>query len=89
MSTETTASDSLIALIQPFLDDELGPALRWWLETFSLVRDVATRGYPAHVTTYDRLLRDPLREVRVVPDDYAAIARAHPTDSAASRTVCE
>lgn len=41
-------------------------ALRWWVQTFALIRDIAIRGYSAHVTTYDRMLRDPKREVRLV-----------------------
>ena len=44
----------------------LSPALRWWVENFALVRDIATRRYPAHVTTYGRLLGDPQREVAAV-----------------------
>ncbi len=41
----------------------LPPALEWWFENFELVRDVATRGYAFHMTTYDRLLRDPAAEI--------------------------
>jgi hypothetical protein len=47
-------------------DVPLSPALRWWMENFSLVRDIATRRYAAHVITYDRLLADPTREVDAV-----------------------
>jgi len=47
-------------------DSWLPPAVRWWVENFALVRDVATRRYAAHVTTYDRLLADPGREVTEV-----------------------
>ncbi len=39
------------------------PALEWWFENYDLVRDMATRRYPFHMTTYDRLLRDPEKEV--------------------------
>jgi len=47
-------------------DVPLHPGLRWWAENFALIRDVATRGYPAHVTTYDRLLERPAAEVDAV-----------------------
>ena len=47
-------------------DLPLPPALRWWVENFALIRDIATRGYPAHVATFDRLLRDPAKEVATV-----------------------
>ncbi len=42
------------------------PALQWWRENFSLIRDLAIRGYPAHVVSYDALLRDPARVAREV-----------------------
>jgi hypothetical protein len=48
-------------------DLPLSPALRWWIENFALVRDIATRRYPAHVVIYGRVLRDPGREVGRVP----------------------
>lgn len=41
-------------------------AMEWFLENFSLVRDIALRGYPAHVTTYGRVVRDPRAEVLAV-----------------------
>ncbi len=47
-------------------DVPLSPPLRWWMENFGLVRDIATRRYAAHVTTYDRLLADPAEEVGTV-----------------------
>ena len=47
-------------------DVQVDHALRWWIENFALIRDIAARGYPAHVTTYDRLLRSPEAEVRTV-----------------------
>jgi hypothetical protein len=37
------------------------PALQWWVENFALVRDLAIRGYPIHVVSYDGFLRDPGR----------------------------
>lgn len=41
----------------------LPPALEWWSHNFALVRDLAIRGYPMHVVSYDGLLRDPDRVV--------------------------
>jgi hypothetical protein len=35
------------------------PALEWWGENFSLLRDIVTRGYPFHLQSYDGLLADP------------------------------
>jgi hypothetical protein len=40
--------------------------LNWWSDNFALIRDLATRQYPVHVTSYDRLLGDPEREIREV-----------------------
>ncbi|MCB9778479.1 MAG: hypothetical protein H6742_07950 [Alphaproteobacteria bacterium] len=37
----------------------------WWFETYDLVRDVSTRRYPIHLTTYDRLLADPHASIQV------------------------
>jgi hypothetical protein len=39
----------------------LPPALEWWCSNYGLVRDLAIRGYPVHVVSYDSLLRDPVR----------------------------
>jgi len=39
----------------------LPPALEWWCSNYGLVRDLAIRGYPVHVVSYDALLRDPAR----------------------------
>lgn len=33
----------------------------WWLENFQLFRDIATRGYPAVVHSYESVIRDPER----------------------------
>ena len=44
----------------------LPPALEWWRENFALLRDLAIRGYPVHVVSYDALLRDPARVVHEV-----------------------
>ena len=40
--------------------------LHWWSDNFGLIRDLATRQYPVHVTTFDRLLSDPAREISEV-----------------------
>jgi hypothetical protein len=40
--------------------------LNWWSDNFALIRDLATRRYPVHVTSYGRLLADPEREIREV-----------------------
>lgn len=45
---------------------ELSPALTWWMENFSLIRDVGIRRYAAHVTSYARLLENPEREISTV-----------------------
>ena len=44
----------------------LPPAIEWWLENYDLVRDVATRRYPFHLVTYDRLRADPGAEIHKV-----------------------
>lgn len=44
----------------------LPPALEWWCSNYGLVRDLAIRGYPVHVVSYDALLRDPERVVTEV-----------------------
>ena len=49
-------------------DVPLDPAVRWWMENFALIRDIATRRYAAHVTTYARLIDDPAAEVGAVLD---------------------
>lgn len=41
-------------------------ALEWWCQNFALLRDLAVRGYPIHVVSYDALLRDPARVAREV-----------------------
>ena len=63
-------------------DDALPPALEWWCSNFALIRDVAIRGYPAHVLTYDSFLRDP---ERVAAEVLAWIGRGDP--AAAARVV--
>jgi hypothetical protein len=44
----------------------LPAALEWWTANFGLVRDLAIRGYPVHVLSYDALLRDPSRVIAEV-----------------------
>ncbi len=39
----------------------LPPALEWWCSNYGFIRDLAIRGYPAHVVSFDALLRDPVR----------------------------
>ena len=51
---------------EPVSEFQASAPLRWWIENFALIRDIATRGYRAHVTTYDRILKDPEKEVSTV-----------------------
>lgn len=44
------------------------PAYEWWMENFALVRDISLRKYPARLMSYDRVIRDPEREVRATLD---------------------
>lgn len=44
-----------------FENPSIPPALEWWTSNFGLVRDLAIRGYPAHVVSYNSFLRDPER----------------------------
>lgn len=37
----------------------VSPHIEWWLDNYVLVRDIATRQYPARITTYPRMLREP------------------------------
>lgn len=41
------------------LPPRMPPALEWWEENFSLVRDMAVRGYACHVQSFDGVLDDP------------------------------
>jgi hypothetical protein len=63
-------------------DGALPPALEWWCSNFALIRDLAIRGYPAHVLSYDSFLRDP---ERVATEVLAWIGRGDPV--AAARVV--
>ena len=45
---------------------ELPPALEWWVDNFSLLRDIATRRYAAHVCSYQSLVEDPERAIAEV-----------------------
>jgi hypothetical protein len=63
-------------------DAALPPALEWWCANFALIRDLAIRGYPAHVLSYDSFLADP---ERVAAEVLAWIGRGDP--AAAARVV--
>lgn len=41
----------------------VSPALEWWTENFTLVRDIVTRRYRVHVQSYDGLLDDPSKVI--------------------------
>ena len=40
------------------------PAYEWWMENFSLVRDISLRRYPARLMTYEQVLAEPEKLVR-------------------------
>lgn len=40
--------------------------VEWWFDIYELIRDVATRRYAFHLTTYHRMLRDPEPEIAQV-----------------------
>ncbi|MCO4747113.1 MAG: hypothetical protein KC912_20115 [Proteobacteria bacterium] len=42
------------------------PEVEWWFEQYDLVRDVATRRYPFHWVSYERVLRQPEVEIKRV-----------------------
>jgi hypothetical protein len=58
-------------------------ALQWWCQNYGLIRDLAIRGYPVHVVSYDGFLRAPKRVAAEVvewigrgdPDRAAAVVR--------------
>lgn len=62
----------------------LSPLLEWWFENFLLVRDIATRRYPARLVSYDRVVAEPERWVPAlvrwlgVGDADAAVAAVAP-----------
>jgi hypothetical protein len=47
----------------PAPPERMPPALEWWAENFSLVRDISIRRYPVHTQSYDGLMRDPERVI--------------------------
>ena len=55
---------------QPVPEDRamLPPAFEWWIENFSLVRDITIRRYPARLLTYDQVLADPEPTIASVLD---------------------
>lgn len=56
---EAESNPNIAGGARPHLD----PALEWWSENYSLIRDVSIRGYAIHVQSYDGLLADPERVV--------------------------
>ncbi|MFT4702522.1 MAG: hypothetical protein ACI81R_000207 [Bradymonadia bacterium] len=46
---------------EPERPPHLDAHLEWWLDNYLIVRDIATRGYPARITTYPRMLSDTRR----------------------------
>lgn len=53
---------------RPNRTQKMPPWLEWWLENYSLIRDLVIRRYPVVVTSYDAVLRDPEREIGRVVD---------------------
>ncbi|MBK7830397.1 hypothetical protein [Nannocystis sp.] len=53
---------------QPVPEDRymMPPAYEWWLENFSLVRDITLRRYPARLMSYAQVLADPAGSVAAV-----------------------
>ena len=47
-------------------------AMEWWVENFSLLRDIHRREYPALLQTYDQVLADPATYVRRALEDIGA-----------------
>ncbi len=45
---------------------QMPPAYEWWLENFSLVRDITLRRYPARLLSYAQVLADPEGSVAAV-----------------------
>lgn len=77
------------------LDDGAGlpPALEWWVNNYSLLRDLAIRGYPIHVLSTDSLRRAPVATIREVAEwigldagDWIAQAAARIAAVATTRT---
>jgi len=60
---------ALVADDRPdLLAPKLPPWLEWWLENYTLIRDVAIRKHAVVMTSYDAVLRDPERAVGPVVD---------------------
>jgi len=57
------AATSAAARLEDAFHERLPPALAWWSDHFAFIRDVAVRGYPVHVVSYERLLAAPEREI--------------------------
>ena len=61
-------------------------AVEWWFDNYELIRDVSTRRYAFHVTTYERVLAEPRAQIGKVLDWLggeldldAAVAAIEPT----------
>jgi hypothetical protein len=78
--------EGLRARGQPVLEDRfmMPPVYEWWLENFSLVRDITLRRYPARLVSYAQVLADPEKHVTEVlrwigrGDPVAALAAVKP-----------
>jgi len=63
---------------------KLPPPIEWWFENYDLIRDVATRRYPFHAITYEKVLEHPRENIsRIVEwmgggDVDAAVASIEP-----------
>lgn len=64
-----TSLDRLLTMEKEALSEKFGkerpdglrlsPLLEWWYENYLLVRDIATRRYPARLISYDRVVNEP------------------------------
>ncbi len=59
----------------------VAPALEWWVENWLALRDVLTRRYSCHLTTYDTVLANP---AGVVPEVLQWIGAPAPVDAQAA-----
>jgi hypothetical protein len=71
------------ALVGADTATRLPPALSWWCSNYAMIRDVAVRGYPVHVVSYDALRRDPVARVGEVLDWLDVPGLAAPSVAAA------
>jgi hypothetical protein len=77
---------ALAARGQPVPEDRflMPAAYEWWLENFSLVRDITLRRYPARLMSYARVLADP---AAVVAEVLAWLEVGDPTSEAVAQAV--